>query len=334
MQMVLSARQKEQFFHELTQLARSAVPLMQSFDILSRSGRSRVGHCSRTMQENLRALGSVRRAFEATGFPPSDAAVIEAGESTGRLDAVFAELESYYKQLADARQRIITRSIYPLVVLHLGAFLLAIPPAIIDGSFAAFLWNAIPILVGFYLLLGLVFLVWRVMRFLLANSPSGARLVMAIPGTGGFLSDWTAWKFTGVLSLYVRAGGGFLKGFETAGVSCGNALFREASVAAVAAIQAGGSLAEAVHRQHGWPELLERALEVGEHSGRLDEEVQRAAAMFMTRTLGRLQAFSVWTPRVIYLGIVLLMGWRIISLMMATVYGPMKSMLDGRYIGS
>lgn len=325
--MVLTSRQKEQFFHELTQLARSAVPLLQSFDILSRNGRSRLGACSRAMQHNLQALGSVRQAFEATGFPPSDAAVIEAGESTGRLDAVFSELEVYYRQLADARQRIISRSIYPLVVLHLGAVLLAIPPAITAGSFSAFLWNAIPVLAGFYLLMGLAFFLWRVLRGLLVNSPSGARLVLAIPGIGGFLSDWTAWKFTGVLSLYVRAGGGFLKAFETAGSSCGNALFRQAAGEAVAAIQAGGSLAEAVRRQSGWPETLERALEVGEHSGRLDEETQRAAAIFMSRTMGRLAAFSVWTPRVFYICIVFVMGWKIVSSVMG-MYDSMNSLLD------
>ncbi len=288
--------------------------LPQSLELLSRHSRQKTGRCARVIRENLVSSGQVGAAFSGAGFTSGDAAVIEAGEATGRLDVVFAELEGYYGQLANARQRIIAQSLYPLVVLHLGAALLAIPPAIIEGGLRTFFLRVAPLILGFYLLVLVGWLLWRIIRRGLAQSVVTARSLLALPVLGGFLSDWTAWKFSNVLSLYVRAGGGLLNAFEIAGSACENAFLRSLSLSAVSEVQAGRGLAEAVGQKSGWPQVLERALEVGEHSGRLDEETQRAAEIYKERTLGKFDAFSRWTPKILYLVIVLLMAWQAISM--------------------
>lgn len=310
----LNLRNKEQFFHELVQLARSAVSLPQSLEMLSRNARQKTGRCASRIRANLLTSGQVGPAFRAAGFTAGDAAVIEAGEATGKLDVVFAGLEVYYRQLAEARQRIISRSLYPLVILHLGAFLLALPPAIIEGGLKTFLLRSVPLILGFYVLVLAGWLIWRVIRRGLSGSVAAAHSLLAVPVLGGFLSDWTAWKFSGVLSLYVKAGGGLLKAFEIAGSSCENALLRSLSSSAVKEVQAGRGLAEAVRQRSGWPRVLERALEVGEHAGRLDEETERAAEIYKDRTLAKFDAFSRWAPKLLYLVIVLLMGWQAVSM--------------------
>jgi len=323
----LNLRQKSQFFHELVQLARSAVPLPQSLEMLSLNPRQKTGQCARVIRENLVSTGQVGPAFAGAGFSAGDTAVIEAGEATGRLEVVFGELEVYYTQLAEARQRIISSSLYPLVVLHLGAVLLAIPPAIIEGGWRTFLYHAVPLILGFYVLVIAGWLAWRTVRRALAESATSALALLALPVLGGFLSDWTAWKFSSVLSLYVRAGGGLLKAFEIAGAACENALLRSLGSSAVSAVQAGHGLADAVRQKSGWPQVLERALEVGEHSGRLDEETHRAAEIYKERTMGKFDAFSRWAPKLLYLVIVLIMGWQAVS-MITGVMTSVSSVLD------
>ncbi len=323
----LSPRDKEQFFHELVQLTRSAVPLTRALEMLSRNSRSRTGRCARRVKESLTSSNGVAAAFAKSGFLPGDAAVIEAGEETGRLEAVFSELEVYYRHLADARQRMISRSIYPLVVLHFGAVVLAIPPAIIEGGWLTFWARVLPVLLGFYVVLGGGYWLWRVMRNQVAQNPSTASIILAVPGVGGLLSDWTAWKFSRVLSLYVRAGGGVLKGFEIAGSSSENVRLESASRSVVLGVQAGEGLDECVRKQGVWPVVLERALEVGEQSGRLDEETQRAAEIFKTRTLGKFEAFSSGLPKALYIAVVLLMAWQAVS-MITGVMSTVGSALD------
>jgi type II secretory pathway component PulF len=309
----LNLQQREQLFHELAQFARSGVPLNHAFEILSRNPRSKIRVCLKAVRENLKTFGEAGRAFREAGFSESDAAVIEAGEATGRLDTVFLDLEAYYRQLANARRTIIAKSLYPVLVLHLGAVLLAIPPAIMEGGWPAFFAHALPILAAFYaaLFAGAVF--WRILRALLSRYRGTAHLLMRVPLFGAFLRDWTAWRFASVLSLYVGAGGGLLRAFETAGSSCGNAVLRSASASTISLVRAGQGLTEAFRKQKGIPELLDRAIEVGEHSGRLDEETRRAAEIFKEKTLGALDALAQWTPRILYILIVLFIGCRIIQ---------------------
>ncbi len=311
----MTARQNAQLFHELNQLARSGLPIVRSLEIMARKPGGGIAGCARKLFDALQSSGSVSQAFRAAKFSDSDAAVIEAGEATGRLEQVYLELEQYYSQVAAARRQIFAKSLYPVLVLHLGVFLLAIPRAISDGGWNTYWKGVLPVLLGFYLAGFLCLLAWGVIRNLVSQNSTAARVILAVPVFGGFLADWTAWKYTSVLSLYVRAGGGLLKAVESAGRTCGNAILRKASEGALAGVRERGlGLAEAFRLQGRLPETLERAIEVGEHAGRLDEETARAADIFKTRTLQRLEAIGDWTPKILYFVIVLYTGWQIIQM--------------------
>lgn len=324
----MTAQQNSQFFHELAQLSRSGLPIVRSLEIMSRKPGGGIAGCARRLFASLQATGSVSQAFLEAQFSPSDAAVIEAAEAAGRLEQVYQELEEYYSQLASARRRIISRSIYPLVVLHMGVLLLAIPKAILADGWPTYWQNVLPVLFGVYLAGFICLLGWSVIRKMVAANPASASLFLSLPVLGGFLSDWTSWKYASVLSLYVRAGGGVFKGVESAGRTCGNAILRNASERALAGVREKGlGLAEAFRQQSGIPETLERAIEVGEEAGRLDEESIRAAEILKTRTIHRMETISTWVPRILYIAIVFYTGWQIIQ--MATGVGSsMKAVLD------
>jgi type IV pilus assembly protein PilC len=312
----MTAQQNAQLFHELTQLSRSGLPMVRSLEIVGRRPGRGIADCARRLFHALQASGSVSEAFRAAKFPESDAAVIEAGEATGRLEHVYLELEQYYTQLATARRQILAKSIYPVVVLHFGVLLLAIPPVILSGAGVdGYLQKTLPVLFSVYVAGFLLWLAWRGICLLVASNTLAARFFLTIPVLGGFLVNWTGWKYSSVLSLYVRAGGGLFKAVESAGRSCGNAILRRASEGSLDLVRNRGmSLSEAFVAQGSIPQTLERAIEVGEHTGRLDEETIRAAEIFKTRTLQRLESFGEWTPKILYIAIVLYVGWQIISM--------------------
>jgi type II secretory pathway component PulF len=72
-------------------------------------------------------------------------------------------------------------------------------------------------------------------------------------------------------------------------------------------------LSEAFRKQPRVSETLLRSIEVGEHAGRLDEESRRAAELFKHQTLQSLDAFAQWSPRVLYISVVVFTAWRIIT---------------------
>ena len=314
--MQLSFRQKAQFFHELAQLVRSSVTLPAALEMLSRNKFSRSGRCAAALRKALAQTGGASTAFAQTGFDASDIAIIQAGELAGQLEAIFAELAAYYAQLADSRHAVISASLYPLLVFHLGVVLLAIPPAIMGNGWPTFFTNVIPLLVGFYVFIGIILFVWKTTAASYANSRAIAEILVRIPLLGHFLTNWSGWRFTAILSLYVRAGGGVIRGLETAGSSCGSAILASATRGVGQQLQGGQGLGIILRHRAGVPEAIERAVEVGEHAGRLDEEIQRAMEILKTRTLAFLAAFTAWTPRLFYILVLLIMGWRIISTVM------------------
>ena len=307
-----SFRQREQLFHALAQLSRSGMALGQAFEVLSRNSDRRLGSCLKTLMASLQTAENVGEAFRRAGFSESDAAIIQAGDASGRLDAVFVELAEFYAQLGQARRTVIAKSIYPVLVLHLAAILLAIPPALLDGGWTMFLAQSLPILVGFYLSILLGAVLWRIARSLLSRSSLSATTIIRIPVLGRFLLNWTLWKFTSVLSLYIAAGGSLLRAFEMAGTACQNAALRASTTAALSRVKHGERLSEAFRKQPDFSEALLRSIEVGEHAGRLDEESRRAAEFFKQQTFQSLDAFAEWSPRVLYLSVVVFTGWRII----------------------
>ena len=310
----LSFRQREQLFHELAQFSRSGIALGQAFELLSRRSDSQIGNCLKNLKASLAASGNLGRALREAGFSESDAAVVQAGEASGRLDAVFLELGEFYGQLAQARRTIIAKSIYPLVVLHLAAILLAIPPALLGGGWSVFLAQSLPILGGFYAFLALGAILWRIIRSLLLHSPTLANKIVRLPLLGHFLLHWTVWKFASVLSLYIAAGGSLLRAFEMAGAACENAALKSAATSALSRIQLGESLSAAFRSEPAIPELLLRSIEVGEHAGRLAEESRRVAELYKNKTLQTLDTLAEWSPRVLYVCILVFTGWRIITM--------------------
>lgn len=314
-------RTKARFFHEMAQLVRSGVALPRAAGLLGNKGPAL------QLAIALEAGDSPERAFAAAGFSPGDCAVVEAGASAGRLDQVFAELAAHYERLTAARSKVITSLLYPLLVLHLGAVLLAIPPAIIDSSPTVFVRGVLTAL-GIFYAVGLVsFAAWGLAVRLYRESPASASLIAWIPGVGRWLLISTGSRFSSLFSLFVRSGGRPLRGLELAGEACGSALLRRAASQTAAQVRSGSPLADSFSGRPGVPEEIERAIQVGDHSGRLDEESLRAAKALDQKAANQLDALAEWLPRLIYLTITLYIGWRIIGTALQ-VAGAIGNALD------
>ncbi len=252
-------------------------------------------------------------AFAQAGFSLADCAVVEAGASAGRLEQVFAELAAHYQRLATARAKILAQSLYPVFILHLGAILLAIPPAVLESSAVVFFTNVAIALGTFYSLGLLFFLAWLALSRIYGTSPAGASVIAWLPVAGRWLLTSTGARFASLFSLFVRSGGRPLRGLELAGEASGSALLNIAAKETSAAVRAGASLAESFSGRQGVPDEIERAVRVGDHSGRLDEESLRAAKTLDERASAQIEAFAEWLPRLVYLAISLYIGWRIIQ---------------------
>jgi general secretion pathway protein F len=287
---------------------RSGVPL-------PRAWQSAMGGAVRAQQAaGILASGEgVGAALRAAGFPPSDAASAEAGEATGRLAEVFASLERHHERIAKARAAAISKSLYPVFVLHLAAFLLPLPQAVLAGSPWVYVRGVAIVLAISYGLAAIFWLLGRMAAGAFAASPPAAAWISRVPVVGAWLTLRGAARFASVFSLFVRSGAGLFHGMELAASTCGNALLAAAAGRARETVKAGGELSTCFLPGAGIPARVADALRIGEESGRMDEELQKAAEELDAESAGFLEALVEWIPRFLYVAVALFVGWSIIN---------------------
>lgn len=309
--MQLSFTSKEHFFHSLAQMLRSGLPITKALGHLA-AGRDRSARCAERIA--LRVQDGLAGAFRAGGFSDVDVDILSAGELSGRLEEACELLAGHYQSLAAARRKVISASLYPVVMVHLAALLLSIPRGILAGDMNGFLRSVAEILGPVYgIAAGLLVLI-GVLRELSRNSEAGDRLIRGIPGIGGLFRNAALSRFCLVLSLGIRSASGVLASLERAGRASQSATIRTAAERAVSEIRGGAGFAESLCEGAVFPGDLERAMRVAEACGRLDEEMTRWAGIFRERFFSAIDAVQVWFPRILYLAVLIGVALQIFSL--------------------
>lgn len=305
-------------------MLRSGIPLQRAFEHLS-LGRNRAAAAARSAAPLVNQ--GVDAALKAGGFSITDREILAAGEQSGRIEEAFRELADYYAHLAADRSKAVTASLYPLFILHLGALLLSIPPAIIDGNLTKF-FSQVGLFLGTAYLIGGLFVLafWLVARAFQSSIPFD-RLIRRVPILGSFFWEASLARFCLVLSLGIRSADGVLSSLRRAGHASQCADLAAAAEAAVPAIRSGGSFAGSLAASSSFPEDLERAFHVAEASGRLEEELTRWAGIYRERFFKRIESFTEWLPRILYLLVVAMVGFRIFSLI-STISAAYSSVLE------
>jgi type II secretory pathway component PulF len=311
--MRLSLQQKEQFFHEMREMIQSGRSVAKA---LETKANGRTGPL-RTVAEQMvsGAAGDTAESyFDAAGdiFSTMDREVVRGGEQSGRLDAAMGYLSDYYGALARTRRDILIHVAYPVFLLHFGALMLAIP-ALVTTGFTEFLVQVACFLGAFYVVGALIwFGLGAAIRAAKAN-PSADQMLQSIPGIGGTRVALVGARFCMLMSILVKASGSIFSALDRAAAASGSALFQRGAQETVLAVQGGDGLSAALMRTHAFPESIDRAFQVGELSGRLDEEMHRLAERFTEQLHRRLAILSKWAPILIFLVIGLVIAFRIVS---------------------
>jgi type IV pilus assembly protein PilC len=326
--MRLSLQQKEQFFHELRELIRSGKSVSDALRMKSTS-RSRVVRGVATAMLEAEGDGSAENYFNGVPevFSQLDREVIRGGAASGRLAETMGYLSDYYGMLDRARRQIIMRTAYPFFLLHFAALMLAIP-ALVTTGVEAFLVQIMLFLGVFYGLFALGWLGYGMVSRAAKDNAAVDQMLQALPAIGGTRVALVGSRFCMLMGILVKASGSILSAINRSAVASGSALFQRGAAQAVLAIQGGDGLGSAVTRTRAFPEAIDRAFQIGEASGRLDEEMQRQATRFTEQLNSRMEAIAKWIPVAITIAIFLTIGTRIVLHYMGQ-FQQLDSMMDG-----
>jgi type IV pilus assembly protein PilC len=252
---------------------------------------------------------------ETRGVSPLEVSIVRASERGGRLEQACAYLADYFATLDRTRSSLISGSLYPVFIFHLAIFLLALPRVIISGGGASgYLWATVGLLLALYAALAMAGAVAVAALRSASNSEIVDRLIGLIPLIGGVRRNFALARFCMTLDLQLEAGVNVMDSLEGAGAASQSALLKSAAAQGLVQVRRGERLGTALESTGAFPWDFARGLRIAEEAGGLDRELRRLSVEYQQRAEQRAAALSDWGSKVIYLAVVLYLGWQIVRL--------------------
>ncbi len=291
----LSLKDRCVFFSTFARLLQGGVPILRALEILSRE----------TRKENVRGLiskiGSHIREGKSLSyclsiypavFPSYQISLVQAGEVSGQMDKVLADIALELEKEEETRSKIREAISYPAFIVIFGLitiFILTtsiIPKlAVVYQDFGEKLpWMTLLVIqisqwIKFIIPL---FLLVSAVSFLLLKRYQNRfySIALRIPLFGSMLQNSLLIRLSYLLSLLLKSGIPLLRALEVTGQTFQNSFFKNHAKKAAEKIAQGESLAESLR---GLPFVSETALALilsGEESGSLSEALEEISKIY------------------------------------------------------
>jgi type II secretory pathway component PulF len=324
----MSPRAKQQLYHSLAQLLRAGIPFPKALEKLNATARGPTRHAIARIRRELAAGRTVAEAC-AEAQPmigAMEAAVLTAVERAGSLDRGLEQLAEYFEALTTARGTMLAKSAYPVFILVLGVLLLNVTK-LISESTTAYLRATLGVLGGVAAGIWLLYILWKLIAGMATFSPLADGFVRLLPVIGGMQRAFAMSRFCLAYDLQLEAGINTIDALSSAAMASRSGLVRRAIRAVLPEVLGGAQVGPLLAVSQAFDPAVVQGIMVGEESGQLDRELQRLAMEQRVKAFKRLEALADWLPRLLYLGILLYLGWKIISFYQGYL-GQVQSLID------
>ncbi len=307
------ASARAQAYHNLAVMLEAGVPAVKALRTAVSAGRSPTARGFAAMAGGVAEGQDLSEAMSADGsFPPLDVVLVRVGERAGNLPECFRSLSQWY-EFQDRLRRTVTSGLaLPLLVLHVAALVAPLPALFLEKvGVAGYVRQVVATLAFLYVPAGAVLAVvrWTPRSGPLRRLADG--LVLGVPLLGGAVRDLALSRFCRAFAALHRAGVLMAESVDLAAGVVGNVVMAARLGRAAEAAGGGAPAWEGFDRR--LPREFRESWRVGEESGALDEVAARLERTAGESARRRLETLSTWLPRILYLGVCLLLAVRIVS---------------------
>ncbi|MGB8168771.1 MAG: type II secretion system F family protein [Chthoniobacteraceae bacterium] len=312
--MSLRFREKQSLYHSLGQLLGSGVTFPAALQKLAPSARGGLRTLLARLNRSIEGGSTVAEAFAAQrpGVSEMEAGIVDAVERAGRLERGLMQLAAYFGALDAARSSAVKKAAYPIFVLHFGILALGIQTLVTNGVGAY-----VREVGSLFLLVYGIALVIALAVPLLSDVGATSRVVDSflrfIPLIGAIRRNFAVSRFCSTYEMQLGAGVNVMDGLKAAGRASRSGLIAGSVAHALPDVVKGGQVGPLLSRGNAFPETMLRDLTVAEQTGRLDQELDRLAEEHRRAALSSLDLLAEWVPRLIYLSVVIYIGFRIVN---------------------
>jgi type IV pilus assembly protein PilC len=290
------------FTRQLATMMKAGVPLLQSFDIVSK------GHSNPSMSKLIQDLRgdietgtSLNNAFRKYPlyFDPLFCNLVGAGEQAGILEDLLTRLAVYKEKTIAIKKKIKSALMYPMSILGIAfvvtsVIMIWVVPAFksvftsfgadlpaptlfvmaVSEFFVAWWWA---IFGGLFAAIYFFFQSWqrstKMQRFMDLT-------LLKAPIFGAVIRKAAIARWTRTLATMFAAGVPLVEALDSVGGASGNALYAEATKKIQNEVSTGTSLTAAMQNADVFPPIVTQMVAIGEESGALDSMLSKVAQFF------------------------------------------------------
>ncbi|GBL47293.1 type IV fimbrial assembly protein PilC [Sulfuriferula multivorans] len=324
------------FTRQLATMMKSGVPLLQSFDIVSR------GHANPSVQKllidiksNIETGSSMSQAFakHPLYFDQLYINLVNAGEQAGILDSVLDRLATYKEKIIAIKGKIKSALFYPSAVLVVAFIITAVimlfvvpafkelfssfgadlpaPTLVLMGIsdfFVAYWWLIFSVIGGGF---WFFFYTWKRSQKMQAVMD---RTMLKLPIFGPLIEKAAIARWTRTLSTMFAAGVPLVDALTSVAGAAGNHVFYEATQKIRAEVSTGTSLTVAMQNSGIFPNMVQQMVSIGEESGALDSMLSKVADFFEREVDDAVESLSSLMEPIIMVVLGTLIGGMVIAM--------------------
>jgi type IV pilus assembly protein PilC len=310
----LRFREKQSLYHSLGQLVRSGVTFPAALQKLAPSSRGSLRRLLGQLNRSIESGSTVAEAFAAQrpSISEMEAGIVAAVERAGRLDRGLSQLAAYFGALDAARSSALKKAAYPIFVLHFGILALGVK-TLITGGLGAYVREVGALFLLVYGIALVIALAVPLLSDLGATSRAVDSLLRCVPLIGAIRRNFAVSRFCSTYEMQLGAGVNVMDSLKAAGRASRSGLIATTVARALPEVVKGSQVGPQLSLGSAFPEAMLRDLTVAEQTGRLDEELDRLAEEHRRAALSTLDLLAEWGPRLIYLAVVVYIGFRIVD---------------------
>jgi len=313
---------------QLATLVGAGIPLVDSLTTLVQQiEHARLKSVMDGVRDRVNEGASLADALQQSGqFDNLFVSMVRAGEASGALAVVLSQVADYLEDAVRLRNKVTSIMVYPSVMLVFALLVVAalvtvvLPQItslllslnqplpfytvwIIEGSaFARQWWWAI------FAAVGLFFGGFRMLIRTTSGHSAWDRLCLRLPVVGAIVRVLAIARFSRTLSTLLGAGVGIVRALEISEHVANNVILGAAIANARTSVVEGAPLAAPLRASGEFPPLVTTMIDVGEHSGNLEEMLVKVASTYdeqVENTISRLTSLLEPLLILVMVGIVL-----------------------------
>lgn len=324
------------FTRQLATMLKSGVPLLQSFDIVSRGASNpRLARMINDIRNDVETGTSLAAAFRKhpMQFDALYCNLVEAGEAAGILETLLDRLAVYHEKTLALKAKIRSALVYPIAVLVVAfivvtIIMLFVIPSFkeIFRSFGADLPTPTLMVIAmseffvqyWWVIFGSIGLGAYMFVQSWRRSPSMQmamdRLVLRIPVFGDLLHKAAVTRWTRTLSTMFAAGVPLVEALDSVGGASGNAVFVQATEQIQRDVSTGAALTSSMQATGIFPNMVLQMSSIGEESGSLDQMLNKVADFYETEVDEAVKGLSSLMEPIIIVVLGTIIGGIVVSM--------------------